>query len=70
MRVVSGVILGYMLFELLWFGLFRVTNTDPHAPSSISFELGTIVFGLLFALLAGWIASLSAGAGTSWRRGS
>ena len=26
MRVVSGVILGYMLFELLWFGLFRVTN--------------------------------------------
>lgn len=61
MRVVSGVILGYMLFELLWFGLFRVTNTDPHAPSSISFELGTIVFGLLFALLAGWIASFIGG---------
>ncbi len=61
MRVVSGVILGYLLFELLWLGLFRVTNTDPHAPASISFELGAIVFGLLFALLAGYVASFIGG---------
>ncbi len=61
MRVVSGVILGYLLFELLWLGLFRVTNTDAHAPASISFELGAIVFGFLFALLAGYVASFIGG---------
>jgi hypothetical protein len=61
MRVVSGIILGYLLFELLWFGLFRVTNTDLHAPASISFEAGAVVFGLLFALSAGRLASFIGG---------
>ena len=61
MRVFSGVVFGYLLFELLWRGLFQVTDTDPHAPASISFELGTVVFGLLFALLAGYIASFIGG---------
>lgn len=61
MRVFSGIILGYLLFELLWFGVFRVTNTDPHAPASISFEFGAVVFGLMFALLAGYLASFIGG---------
>ncbi len=61
MRVFSGVILGYLLFELLWFAVFRVTNTDPHAPASISFQLGAVVCGLLFALLAGYLASFIGG---------
>lgn len=61
MRVFSGIVLGYLLFELLWFGVFRVTNTDPHAPASISFQLGAVVFGLLFALLAGYLASFIGG---------
>ncbi len=55
MRVFSGAVLGYLLFELLWRGIFAVTNTDPHAPASISFEAGSVIFGLLFALLAGFI---------------
>jgi hypothetical protein len=61
MRVFSGVILGYLLFRLLWFALFRVTNTDPHAPSGIAFEAGSIIFGLLFALAAGYTASFIGG---------
>ena len=61
MRVFSGIVFGYLLFELLWYGVFRVTNTDPHAPASISFELGAVVFGLLFALLAGYTASFIGG---------
>jgi hypothetical protein len=40
MRVFSGVILGFLLFELLWFAVFRVTNTDRHAPASLSFQVG------------------------------
>lgn len=61
MRVFSGIVLGYLLFEGLWFGVFRVTNTDMHAPGSISFELGAVVFGLLFALAAGYFASFIGG---------
>jgi len=61
MRVFSGVVLGYLLFELLWRGLFHVTETDPHAPASISFEFGAVVCGLLFALLAGYAASFVGG---------
>jgi len=61
MRVFSGVILGYLLFEGLWFGVFRVTNTDMHAPASISFQAGAIIFGLLFAISAGHLAALIGG---------
>jgi len=61
MRVFSGVVFGYLLFELLWRGIFRLTDTDPHAPSSISFEFGAAIFGMLFALLAGYIASFIGG---------
>jgi hypothetical protein len=61
MRVFSGVVLGYLLFEFLWIGMFGVTNTDPHAPANIAFELGTIVCGLLFAGVAGHFASFIGG---------
>jgi hypothetical protein len=61
MRVFSGVVFGYLFFRLLWWSLFRVTNTDPHAPSSISFQAVSIAFGLLFALAAGYGASFIGG---------
>ena len=61
MRVFSGAVLGYLLFELLWRGVFVVTNTDPHAPASIAFQFGAIVFGMLFAVAAGYIASFIGG---------
>jgi len=61
MRVFSGAVLGFLLFGLLWRGIFVVTNTDLHAPASISFEAGAAIYGLLFALLAGYIASFVGG---------
>jgi fructose-specific phosphotransferase system IIC component len=61
MRVFSGVVFGYLLFVGLWLLLFRVTNTDRHAPASISFQAGAVIFGMLFALLAGYTASLIGG---------
>ena len=61
MRVFSGVVLGYLLFEGLWYLLFAVTNTDLHAPASISFQVGAVAFGLLFALAAGLLASFIGG---------
>jgi len=61
MRFVSGVILGYLIFAGAAFLMFRITGHDPHAPASISFEIGAIVFGVLFAALAGFIASFIGG---------
>lgn len=61
MRVFSGVVFGYLLFECLWRLLFQVTDTDPHAPASIRFEFGAVVFGMLFALVAGYIAGFVGG---------
>lgn len=61
MRVFSGAVLGFLLFGLLWRGMFVVTNTGPHAPVGLIFEFCVIVFGLLFALLAGFLASFIGG---------
>jgi len=61
MRVFSGAVIGFLLFGLLWRGIFLVTNTDPHAPTSIVFQAGALIFGLLFALLAGFTASFIGG---------
>jgi|SRR5271166_595189 len=61
MRVFGGAVLGFLLFELLWRGIFVATNTDPHAPASISFQAGAIIFGMMFALLAGVLASFIGG---------
>ena len=61
MRVASGIILGYLIFAGSAFLLFRITGHNPHSPASISFEIGAIAFGVLFAVLAGFIASFIGG---------
>jgi hypothetical protein len=60
-RVISGVILGYLGFALPAYALFRMAHHDPHAPASIGFEIFSIVYGILFALVAGYLASFIAG---------
>jgi hypothetical protein len=54
MRTFSGIILGYLLFAVPVFLLFRVTHQDPHAPTVMSFEIVAILYGVFFAFLAGY----------------
>ncbi len=61
MRLISGVILGYFVFGMSAYALFRITHHDPHAPASITFEIGSIIYGILFALLAGYVAGFVGG---------
>ena len=61
MRVFSGAVLGFLLFAGLRFLLLEITQINPHGPASISFQLVSIVFGILFALLSGYIASFIGG---------
>jgi CHASE2 domain-containing sensor protein len=64
MRVVGGIILGFLVFGLspwVLFVLFRITKLDPHPHfSAIGYIIG-ILWGVLFALLAGWVASFIEG---------
>ncbi len=57
MRTFSGVILGYLLFAVPVFLLFRATHQDPHAPTIMGFEIVAILYGLFFAFVAGYWAT-------------
>jgi len=54
MRTISGIILGYLVFAVSAFLLFRVTHQGPHAPAPMGFEITAIVYGVFFAFLAGY----------------
>lgn len=57
-RSVVAVIAGYLVFAVSAILLFRLSGHDPHAPAEIGFVLVTIVYGMLFATLAGFLAAL------------
>jgi hypothetical protein len=55
LRAIAGIIVGYLIFAVSAFLLFRLTHVDPHAPASLSFEVLAIAFGVIFAMLGGYI---------------
>ena len=61
MRMISGIIIGYLVFGVSAFLLFRVTHVDPHAPASLSFKIAAIAYGAFFAFLAGYWGTAIAG---------
>ena len=56
MRGVLGVVSGYLIFALSAVLYFRLANVDPHSPAAVGFEMLTIAYGLVFAMLGGFIA--------------
>ncbi|MFZ0705197.1 MAG: hypothetical protein WAM71_06305 [Candidatus Korobacteraceae bacterium] len=54
MRTISGVIIGYLVFAVPVFLLFRATHQDPHAPTIMGFEIAAILYGVFFAFFAGY----------------
>ena len=61
LRSIVAVFLGYALFAVTSFALFRVTGHDPHAPASAGFMLVTLVEGIVFASAGGYVAAWIAG---------
>ena len=62
----AGVILGYLVFALMVFLLFRVTHQNPHAPAPMGFEITAIVYGVFFAFLAGYWGTAIGGRRDMW----
>lgn len=60
-RTVLGVLAGDVIFVGSLALLFYFTRTDPYAPATPGFILFCILYGIAFALLAGFVAgSISA----------
>jgi len=61
LRSAAAVVAGYLVFALTALLWFRLSGRDPHAPASTGFMAATILYSLLFAVLAGYLAALVAG---------
>lgn len=56
MRSVVAVVVGYLIFALSAVLLFQLSGQNPHGVASSQFMLLTIVCGMLFAALGGYVA--------------
>jgi hypothetical protein len=55
MRALLAVVAGYLIFAGSAVLFFHLLNVDPHSPAAVGFEALTVVYGLAFALLAGFV---------------
>lgn len=58
LRSVSGVLVGYLIFALSAAALFALSGKDPHAPASPVFMIGSILYGVAFSTIGGYVAAL------------
>jgi hypothetical protein len=68
MRTVVGVIVGYLIFGITAFLMFRLTGHQPHGPheqGSATFIVVSIVVGIIAALIGGYVAVVIAGSRTA-----
>jgi len=66
LRTIAGIVVGYLIFALPSYCLFRLTHVDPHAPALLSFEVAAVVLGIGFALLAGYVGTAITRRRTMW----
>jgi hypothetical protein len=56
-RTLLSVFAGYAIFVISAIVLFRVSGQDPHLEASTQFVIGSTLYGMFFAALAGYIAT-------------
>ena len=56
MRQAVAMVAGYLVFGFSAAALFAITGHDPHVPASMTFMVLTIVYGMFFAALGGFVA--------------
>src|SRR5689334_16125334 len=60
-RSILAVVVGYLIFALSAFAFFQVSGQAPHQAASMPVMSGSIAFGMVFALLGGYVAARIAG---------
>jgi hypothetical protein len=61
LRSIGGIAAGYLVFAGSAALLFQLSGQEPHAPSSAAFKIGSVVWGCVFALVAGFLTGHIAG---------
>jgi hypothetical protein len=61
LRSIGAVAAGYVIFGTSAFLLFQLSGIDPHQPAPIGFKIASIIWGCVFALVAGWLTARVAG---------
>ena len=54
-RKILGVVIGYAIFVATSLALFKLSGQDPHGQATISFQILTAIYGVVFSFLSGLI---------------
>jgi ABC-type transport system involved in multi-copper enzyme maturation permease subunit len=57
MRSFLSIVAGYLVFSITAVLLFRISGVDPHHSPAIEFIIGSIVYGVFFAGLGGYVSA-------------
>ena len=57
LRSIAAVIIGYLVFAVSAVALFRLSGRDPAALQPPSFVVLSVLYGMFFAALGGYIAA-------------
>ena len=57
LRSIGAVAAGYLVFGSSAALLFQMSGQAPHAPAPTGFKIASIVWGAVFALIAGWLTA-------------
>jgi uncharacterized oligopeptide transporter (OPT) family protein len=58
LRTVAGIIVGDVIFAGSAILLFRVAGVDPHSTASPTFIGFSVLYGIIFAALGGFVAGI------------
>jgi hypothetical protein len=56
-RSVLAVIIGYLIFAVSAFAFFQISGQPPRQAAPVPIMVGSIAFGMVFALLGGFVAA-------------
>jgi hypothetical protein len=56
-RSILAVVVGYLIFAVSAFAFFQAVGQPPHQAAPLPIMLSSIVFGMAFALLGGYVAA-------------
>jgi hypothetical protein len=60
LRLLAGIVLGYLLFAFTAVVVFAVPGRDPHAAADPAFMVATIGAGLIAACVGGYVGAIVA----------
>ena len=57
LRSIGAVAAGYLIFGASGLLLFQLSGRDPHQAAPLTFKIATMIWGCVFALVAGWLTA-------------